>query len=79
MEDDSISARTQELRREIELVTGEQRIYRAKKLHSEAAKSARVKRQLRLVQIRAELERLRKEGKRLLGNGQDWLFLGDGM
>ena len=64
MEDDSISARAQELRREIELIKGEQRIYRAQKLHSEEAKSAHVKRQLRLVQIRAELERLRKEGKR---------------
>jgi hypothetical protein len=64
MDDDSFSDRMVELRREIELIRQEERKYRGRKVHSVADKAAHTKREVRLLQIRSELETLRRQGKR---------------
>ena len=63
MGDSSILARTEALRREIELIEEEERLYRDMKHHSRAHQMAHASRELRLVAIKMELESLQKRGK----------------
>ena len=60
MDDCSIAVRTDMLRREIEFIKEEERIYRGMPHHSHAHKKAHANRQLRLIEIRGELETLQK-------------------
>jgi len=60
MSDSPILARTERLRREIELIEQEEHNYQQKKHHSQAEIMARATRELRLLQIKSELESLRK-------------------
>jgi hypothetical protein len=59
VDEDSISGRIESLRREIELIREAERNYRIQNHHFRKSKSVHEKRQLRLVQIREELEKLR--------------------
>ena len=63
MDDSSLLARTERLRREIELIEQEERIYRGMKHRSRANVMAHASRELRLVEIKKELESLHKRGK----------------
>ncbi len=58
MDDSSIASHTEKLRREIDLILEQERIYRNRKGHSFADKTEHEKRKSRLVAIRDELKRL---------------------
>jgi hypothetical protein len=57
--DNSTSARAEALRDEIKRIQEEEQRYRSAKHHSRAAEMAHASRELRLIEIRAELEKLR--------------------
>ena len=63
MEDSSITRRTEKLRREIELIQQDERLYLSQPRHSRADKAAHVKREFRILQIREELRTLAGGGK----------------
>ena len=58
MENSSISARVETLREEIKVIKELERCYRSTKHHSASARFAHASRELRLFEIRAELDRL---------------------
>ncbi len=58
MDGSSILARTERLRREIELIEQEERVYQKMKHHSRADIMGHATRELRLAEIKAELESL---------------------
>jgi len=60
LEPNSISARTEALRQEIRLIQEEESSYRCAKKHSADEHAAHGKRELRLQEIRAELETLQR-------------------
>ncbi len=72
MEDISIASYTEKLRREIELILDEDRIYRNRKGHTFADKAEHEKRKSRLVAIRDELKRLVEKETNNLSHGSVW-------
>jgi hypothetical protein len=60
MDDTSIAGRIEKLRREIELILQEERKFRSLNVHTQAARMARASRELRIREIRVELENLQR-------------------
>ncbi|HET6181163.1 MAG TPA: hypothetical protein VFE61_29870 [Candidatus Sulfotelmatobacter sp.] len=60
MDDSSIAGHIEKLRREIELILQEERKFRGLHVHTQAARMARASRELRIREIRAELENLQR-------------------
>jgi hypothetical protein len=61
MDDSSIAGHTGKLRREIELIQHEERLYRSQMHHSLADRAAHVKREFRSSRSEKNLERLSKK------------------
>jgi hypothetical protein len=72
MDDSSIAARTEKLRREIELIQQEERRYRNNRSHSPAQNSEHEKREVRVLAIREELRTLVEKAKQQSGHGSVW-------
>ena len=62
MDDDSILARTKMLRKEIQLIQEQEEQYRRTRHPSAADEMAHATRELRLMEIRAELDKLGRRG-----------------
>jgi hypothetical protein len=60
MDDSSIAGRIEKLRREIELILQEDRKFRSLNVHTQGARMAHASRELRICEIRAELENLQR-------------------
>jgi len=72
MDDSSIAARTEKLRREIELIQQEDRGYRNRRSHSLAENAEHEKREFRVLAIREELRTLVEKAKEQLSHGSVW-------
>jgi hypothetical protein len=72
MDESSIAGHTEKLRREIELILEQERIYRNRKRHSFPDKAEHDKRKSRLVAIRDELKRLVEKETSILSHGSIW-------
>jgi hypothetical protein len=72
MDDSSIASHTEKLRREIELILDEDRIYRNRKGHTSADKAEHEKRKSRLVAIHDELKRLVEKERNNVSHGSVW-------
>jgi hypothetical protein len=72
MDDSSIAGHTEKLRREIELILEQERIYRNRKGPSLYDKAEHDKRKSRLVAIRDELKRLVEKETSILSHGSVW-------
>jgi len=64
MDDSSIAGRTLKLRREIELIQRDERLYRNQPRHSLVDKEAHARREFRMLQIREELRALVERANR---------------
>jgi hypothetical protein len=60
MDDNSIAGRIEKLSREIELIMQEECKFRSLNVHTQAARMSRASRELRIREIRAELENLQR-------------------
>jgi len=72
MDDSSIAARTEKLRREIELIQQEERGYRNHRSHSLAENAEHEKREFRVLAIREELRTLVEKVKQQSSHGSAW-------
>jgi hypothetical protein len=72
MDDSSIAGRTEQLRREIELIRQEERCYRSHRIHSLAENAEHDQREFRVLAIREELRRLVEKAKQQLSHGSVW-------
>jgi hypothetical protein len=72
MDDSSIAARTEKLRREIEWIQQEERSYRINKSHSLAENAEHEKREFRVLAIREELRSLVDKAKQQSSRGSVW-------
>ena len=72
MDDSSIASHTEKLRREIDLILEQERIYRNRRGHSFADKAEHEKRKSRLVAIHDELKRLVEKEASNLSYGSVW-------
>ncbi len=72
MDDCSIAGRTGKLRREIELIGQEERIYRNNRSHSLAQNAEHEKREFRVLAIREELRTLVEKAKQRSSHGSVW-------
>jgi len=72
MDDSSIAARTEKLRREIELIQQEERRYRNNRSHSLAEDAEHHKREFRVLAIREELRTLVERAKQQSSHGSVW-------
>ena len=72
MDDCSIAGRTEKLRREIELIGQEERLYRNNRGHSLAENSEHEKREFRVLAIREELRTLIEKAKQRSSHGSVW-------
>lgn len=72
MDDSSIAGHTGKLRREIELIQHEERLYRSQMHHSLADRAAHVKREFRVLAIREELGTLVEKAKQQSSHGSGW-------
>ena len=76
MVDSSIAGRTEKLRREIELIQQDERLYRSQPRHSLADKEAHVKREFRMLQIREALRTLVERARQQSSHGSVWYSAG---
>jgi hypothetical protein len=72
MDDSSIAVRTENLRREIELIRQEERHYRNNRCHSVAQNAEHEKREFRVLAIREELRTLVEKAKQQSSHGSVW-------
>jgi len=72
VDDSSIAARTEELRREIELIQREERRYRNNRNHSLAENAEHQKREFRVLAVREELRTLVEKAKQQTSHGSVW-------
>jgi hypothetical protein len=72
MDDSSIAARTEKLRREIEVIQQEERYYHSRKGHALAENAKHDKREFRLLAIREELRNLVEKAKQQSSHGSVW-------
>jgi hypothetical protein len=72
MDDSSIAARTEKLRREIELIKQEERRYRNNRSRSLAQTAEHEKREFRVLAIREELRTLVEKAKEQSSHGSVW-------
>ncbi len=72
MDDCSIAGRTEKLRREIELIRLEERLYRLSRGHSLAENKEHEKREFRVLSIREELRTLIEKAKQQSSHGSVW-------
>ena len=72
MDDSSIGARTEELRREITLIQQEERRHRSHKNRSLAENAEHDKREFRILAIREELRTLVEKAKEQSNHGTVW-------
>ena len=72
MDDSSIAARTEKLRREIELTQQEERRYRNNRSHSPTENAEHEKREFRVLAIREELRTLVEKAKEQSSHGSVW-------
>ena len=72
MDDSSIAARTEKLRREIALIQHEERRYRNHGSHSPAENAERQKREFRVLAIREELRSLVEKARQQSSRGSVW-------
>jgi hypothetical protein len=72
MDDCSIAGRAEKLRREIELIGQEERLYRNNRSHSLAANAEHEKREFRVLAIREELRTLAEKAKQQSSHGSVW-------
>jgi hypothetical protein len=72
MDDSSIAGRTEKLRREIELIEQEERLYRSRRSHSLAENAEHDKREFRVLAIREELRTLVEKAKQQSSHGSVW-------
>ena len=72
MDEYSITARTERLRQEIELIQDDERCYRRRGYQTPDGKLEHDKRQNRLVAIREELRSLFNKSKQQSGHGSVW-------
>jgi hypothetical protein len=72
MDDCSIAGRTEKLRREIELIGQEERLYRNNRSHSLTENSEHEKREFRVLAIREELRTLVEKAKQRSNHGSVW-------
>ena len=72
MDDSSIAARTEKLRREIELIQQEEHTYRSHKNHSLAEREEHDRREFRILAIREELRTLVEKAKEQSSHGSVW-------
>ena len=72
MDDISIAARSEKLRREIALIQEDERRYRSHKNHSLAENAEHAKREFRILAIREELRTLVEKAKEQSNHGTVW-------
>jgi hypothetical protein len=72
MDDCSIAARTEKLRREIGLIQQQERHYRINRSHSLADNAEHEKREFRVLAIREELRSLVEKAKQQSTHGSVW-------
>jgi hypothetical protein len=72
MDDSSIVARTEKLRRELELIQEEDRRYRNQRFHTLSEKGEHAKREFRVLAIREELRTLVEKAKQQSSHGSVW-------
>ena len=72
MDDGSIAGRTEKLRREIDLIQQEERLYRSQRSHSLAQNAEHDKREFRVLAIREELRTLVEKAKQQSSHGSVW-------
>ncbi len=72
MDDSSIPARAEKLRREIELIQQEEHTYCSHKNHPLAERAEHDKREFRILAIREELRTLVEKAKEQLSHGSVW-------
>jgi hypothetical protein len=72
MDDSSIAARTEKLRREIELIQQEERRYRNDRSYSLTLNAEHEKREFRVLSIREELRTLVEKAKEQSTHGSVW-------
>jgi hypothetical protein len=72
MDDSSIAARTEKLRREIALIQQEERRYRSNRSHSFSDNAEHDKREFRVLAIREELRSLVEKSKQQSTHGSVW-------
>jgi hypothetical protein len=72
MDDTSIARRTENLRREIELIRQEERRYRNNRSHSLAENAEHDKREFRVLAIREELRTLVERAMQQSSHGSVW-------
>jgi hypothetical protein len=72
MDDSSIAARTEKLRREIALIQQEERHYRINRIQSLAENAEHDKREFRVLAIREELRSLVEKSKQQSTHGSVW-------
>ena len=72
MDDSSIAARAEKLRREIALILQEERRYRNSRSHSMAAIAEHEKRGFRVLAIREELRTLVEKSREQSSHGSVW-------
>ena len=72
MDNCSIAGHTEKLRREIELIQQEERLYRSRTHHSLADRAAHAKREFRVLAIRGELGTLVEKAKQQSSHGSVW-------
>lgn len=72
MDDSSIAARTEQLRREIALIRQEEHRYRGHKNHSLTENAEHHKREFRILAIREELRTLVEKAKEQSNHGAVW-------
>ena len=72
MDDCSVAGRTEKLRREIELIGQQERLYRNHRCHSLAENAEHEKREFRVLAIREELRTLVEKAKQQSSHGSVW-------
>ena len=72
MDDCSVAGRTEKLRREIELIGQQERLYRNHRSHSLAENAEHEKREFRVLAIREELRTLVEKAKQQSSHGSVW-------
>ena len=72
MDDSSIAARTEKLRREIALLQQEEQDYRIIRSHSLAENAEHLKREFRVLAIREELRTLVEKAEERSSHGSVW-------
>jgi hypothetical protein len=72
MDDSSIAGRTEKLRREIELIQQEERLYRNRRMHSLVENADHEKREFRVLAIREELRTLVERAKQQSSHASVW-------